>query len=147
MPRTEDEETHYLFVYGTLMKAAGHPMARRLQRESVSVGGGQVGGRLYSLGPYPGVVLSDAPWDCVHGEVVRLTDPARSFVWIDEYEGCGRRNPEPHDYERVIVPAHLYSGETLNSWIYVYKGPLTHARRIPSGRFFAARRLAETKTS
>jgi len=71
--------------------------------------------------------------------VVELRDPAGSLVWIDAYEGCSRHSPEPHEYKRVIVPARLYSGETLNSWIYVYKGPLTHARRMPNGRFLAAR--------
>ena len=124
-----------LFTYGTLMRLTGHAMARRLQSQSAYVGTGWIGGRLYALGRYPGVVLSGAPLDRAYGEVVRLANPARALAWLDDYEGCGPAQPEPHEYERVVVPVTLCSGAVLDAWVYAYKGPVSRARRIPDGRF------------
>jgi gamma-glutamylcyclotransferase (GGCT)/AIG2-like uncharacterized protein YtfP len=110
-------------------------MAKRLESQSRHVGAGWIGGRLYSLGHYPGVVLADAPLDRAHGELVRLINPARVLTWLDDYEGCGPAQPEPHEYERVVVPVTLRSGAVLEAWVYAYKGPVSRARQIPGGRF------------
>ena len=124
-----------LFVYGTLMPASGHAMAKRLQGQSVYLGPGWIPGRLYSFGRYPGAVRSRAPGEGIHGDAVRLRNPSASLAWIDVYEGCGQRQPEPHAYERVIVPVTLNSGELLNAWVYFYKLPIGCARYLPDGRF------------
>lgn len=124
-----------LFVYGTLKQASSHPLARRLQNQSVYIGPGWMSGKLYLIGSYPGAVPSDGPHDKVFGEAVRLTNPARSFAWMDPYEGCGEGALEPHDYERIIVPVTLQSGLMLDSWVYVYRLPVSRARLIPAGRF------------
>jgi len=133
---TAPNETCTLFVYGTLMRRSGSDVAKRLQRESVLVGEGWTSGQLYSLGYYPGLVQAETDQDTVHGEVVRLINPARSLDWIDAYEGCGRRTPEPHLYERVMAPVALRSGSRIAAWAYFYKGNPPRARRIPGGRFF-----------
>lgn len=128
-------ETHTLFVYGTLRPQSGHPMARRLAGESAVIGPGTIAAKLYRLGYYPGAVLSGKPGDIVHGDVVRLLRPGRSLAWLDEYEGCGNRTPEPQAYRRVIVPVRLRSGCRLDAWAYEYLYPVHPARRIPGGRF------------
>ncbi|MGF1621648.1 MAG: gamma-glutamylcyclotransferase [Rhodomicrobiaceae bacterium] len=128
-----------LFVYGTLMKVSGSPMAKRLHAESAYVGPGRIRGSLYLLGYYPGLVRAERNTDCVFGEVVKLRNPLRSLRWLDSYEGCGPDDPEPRMYERVIVPVTLRSGETVTAWTYLYKGNVALARRLPGGRFLKNR--------
>lgn len=105
-------ETPYLFVYGTLMSTAtgflGQTQRARLKGESEPVGPATVGGRLYDLGRYPGLVVTSpasaagrpagvqsvsgafsgaGARDVVFGEVVKLIDARRSLRWLDAYEG------------------------------------------------------------
>ena len=79
--------TDLLFVYGTLRRAAAHPM-HRLLGPAAFVGPGEFQGRLYHLGNYPGMVRSDDPADIVHGEVYRLHELAATLACLDDYEGC-----------------------------------------------------------
>jgi gamma-glutamylcyclotransferase (GGCT)/AIG2-like uncharacterized protein YtfP len=102
--------------------------------ESRFIGRATIVGRLYSLGHYPGLVES-APQGCrVHGEVVQLKN-ARSFTWLDEYEGCSPNWPHPQDYERKLLRVRLLNGGEMLCWTYVFKGKATQFRRIPDGRF------------
>lgn len=128
-----------LFVYGTLMKGSGNPMAKRLHAESTYIGPGRIQGRLYLLGYYPGLVRAERRTDCVFGDVVKLPNPVRSLRWLDSYEGCAPGDPEPRIYERVIMPVTLRSGETLEAWTYLYLGDAEPARRIAGGRFLKNR--------
>ncbi len=124
-----------LFVYGTLMRASGHPMAARLGSQSLYLGPARIAASLYDLGSYPGAVPSDKARDSVHGDVVKLLRPAATLAWLDKYEGCGADAPEPQAYERVIAPVVLRAGETRDAWVYFYKMPVHRARRVPHGRF------------
>ena len=63
-----------LFVYGTLRRQSPHPMARYLARHARYVGTARVAGRLYDLGPYPGMLPAAEADDFVHGD---LFDEAR----------------------------------------------------------------------
>jgi gamma-glutamylcyclotransferase (GGCT)/AIG2-like uncharacterized protein YtfP len=134
MQTAQPHGTLALFVYGTLMRASRHPFARRLAMESRFIGRATIGGTLYSLGRYPGLV-EDAPQNCrVHGEVFRLKY-ARSFTWLDLYEGCGPDWPHPHEFERKMLPVRLLDGGEMLCWTYVYKGKAARFRWIPEGRF------------
>ncbi len=124
-----------LFVYGTLMRASGHPMAKRLVRQSLPLGPSWISARLYSLGAYPGAVYLEEARDKVYGEAVRLLSPAQTLGWIDRYEGCDHRGRELQAYERVILPVTLRSGGKLNAWVYLYRLAVSDARRLPEGRF------------
>lgn len=124
-----------LFVYGTLMRASGHPMAMRLESQSLYLGAGCIAARLYNLGSYPGAVPSDKTRDSVHGDMVKLLRPASTLAWLDKYEGCCADTAEPQAYERVIAPVVLRTGETRDAWVYFYKKPVHRARRVPHGRF------------
>lgn len=123
-----------LFVYGTLMRTSRHPFARRLSMESRFIGPATVAGKLYSLERYPGLVEGAAQNGEVHGEVVKLKN-ARSFMWLDDYEGCGPNWPHPQDYERKVLPVRLLDGREMPCWTYVYKGETARFRWIPDGRF------------
>lgn len=128
-----------LFVYGTLMPGSGHPMALRLAADSVTVGAATIGGLLYDLGHYPGAVPSSDPEARVHGVLLRLRDPQATLRWLDDYEGCGDDDAEPHAYQRVIAQARLESGQETDAWIYFYRWPLGDARHLGSGRYTAFR--------
>jgi gamma-glutamylcyclotransferase (GGCT)/AIG2-like uncharacterized protein YtfP len=123
----------YLFAYGTLMLSNGHSMARRLASEADFVGPAQVVGRLFDLGKWPGLVQSDDPAEIVHGEVWRLRSES-SLAWLDEYEGI-RPGVDRPEYERMGLAVRLADGAPLAAEVYVYRWPVAHAARIPSGRW------------
>ena len=76
----------HLFVYGTLLSSAGHPMGARLGREARLIGEASIRAALYSLGRYPGLVEAADRGKRVHGEVYALNSPAASLAWLDAYE-------------------------------------------------------------
>lgn len=82
-----DRDPDHLFVYGTLRRGLGHPMARWLLAHAAYVGPATVTGQLYDLGPYPGAVL--ARGGRVVGEVYRLRHGSPVLAALDAYEGCG----------------------------------------------------------
>jgi gamma-glutamylcyclotransferase (GGCT)/AIG2-like uncharacterized protein YtfP len=124
----------YLFVYGTLLSAAGHPMGARLRRESRLVGEASMPGRLYRISRYPGLVeTSDA--QSVAGEVYALNNPAASLQWLDSYEGIVPEAGARNEYERVERRVRLVSGEELTAWVYLYRQPVAGLPVIASGRW------------
>lgn len=127
----------HLFVYGTLMPHAGHPMGARLARESRLLGGAAMRGRLFDLGRYPALVEDGSGEGLVHGEVYALNSPSASLRWIDRYEGIIPGRESGSDYERVQRRASLETGGTILAWVYVYRAPLTSARPIENGRWRA----------
>lgn len=131
-------QTEYLFVYGTLMRAVGHPMHRLLQRHATCLGRATCPGRLYRVAHYPGLVPAEGADDRVRGEVYRLTEPA-VLATLDEYEGC---DPDPTraEYRREAHRVTRHTGETLLAWVYLYNHPTDHLPRIPSGDYLTATR-------
>jgi gamma-glutamylcyclotransferase (GGCT)/AIG2-like uncharacterized protein YtfP len=130
----------HLFVYGTLRSdavgALGKAQRERLVRESRTLGTATLAGaRLYDLGRYPGLVESGAASDVVHGEVVALTNPARTFPWLDAYEGIMAGDPDGSDYARVERNIRLAHGSELSAWVYVYRKDIAHRHAIAGGRW------------
>jgi gamma-glutamylcyclotransferase (GGCT)/AIG2-like uncharacterized protein YtfP len=130
-----------LFVYGTLMSCATGRLGRaeraRLYREGRSLGPAWTAGRLYDLGRFPGMTEPRDPGEIVHGEAVRLADARSTLAWLDAYEGIGAGGG--HDeYARVERPVCLASGGELNAALYLYRGDVGRARRLPGGRWPAA---------
>jgi gamma-glutamylcyclotransferase (GGCT)/AIG2-like uncharacterized protein YtfP len=127
----------HLFVYGTLMTSAdgarlGKPQRARLQLEGVSLGEASIRGRLHDLGRYPALVAS--PDDTAHGEVFRLADPASSFRWLDDYENVVP-NRQTNEYERVLQPVWLATGEEMTAWVYRHTADLPLMTRVADGRW------------
>jgi gamma-glutamylcyclotransferase (GGCT)/AIG2-like uncharacterized protein YtfP len=124
-----------LFVYGTLMSGFDHPMAKLLSRSADFIGEARCRGRLYRIKHYPGLILSDAADDVVHGELYRLHRPQELLREFDMYEACGEGFPEPTEYVRRMLPMTSDDRAAEEAWTYLYNWPVAHLPRIVSGRF------------
>ncbi len=139
------EVTEQLFVYGTLKSTYtgrfGGDKRDRLHRESRMLGPAQLRGRLYDLGRYPGIVDTSEPGEIVHGELVALTDPTRTFIWLDAYEGIVSGTSSASEYRRELRGVYLLDavgrpvGPATQAWVYIYARDLGGARLVPSGRW------------
>jgi len=128
----------HLFVYGTLLSAAGHPNGARLQREARLMGEASMRGRLYRIEHYPGLVEGRDPHARVHGEAYALSDPANALKWLDAYEGITLGKENQSEYERVERPVRLASGEPFTAWVYLYRKDVAPFRLIADGRWLSA---------
>lgn len=140
----------HLFVYGSLLRRLGHPMARLLQRRARYVGTGSIAGRLYDLGPYPAAVTeavaerggaSDAAARRrVKGEVYVLPRPADALLAaLDRYEGCAGGMSETSAFVRRRVKVRLAGGSCLSAWAYLFAGDVSAARAVAGGDYAAFR--------
>jgi gamma-glutamylcyclotransferase (GGCT)/AIG2-like uncharacterized protein YtfP len=126
-----------LFVYGTLMRGFDNPMAQLLTRSADYLGQATCRGRLYRVKHYPGLVLSDAADDLVHGELFRLRHVEEMLREFDMYEACGEGFAEPTQYVRKMLPVAREDGVAAEAWTYIYNWPVAQLARIESGRFAA----------
>jgi gamma-glutamylcyclotransferase (GGCT)/AIG2-like uncharacterized protein YtfP len=116
-------------------------MHRILAEGASFVGQGTVPGALYDLGWHPGAVRGrddalGAP-GVVRGELYLLLDPERTLALLDEYEGCGPADPEPHRFVRERAQVRPDRGGQVISWIYWYRGGTEGVARIESGDWAA----------
>jgi gamma-glutamylcyclotransferase (GGCT)/AIG2-like uncharacterized protein YtfP len=124
----------HLFVYGTLMSAAGHPMGARLAREGKRLGPASMQGRLYRVAWYPGLVDSIDAEERVHGELFALANPAATFGWLDAYEGV-RGGSNDNEYARVERLARLSAAAEVLAWVYLYQRDPPSLGLIADGRW------------
>ena len=130
-----------LFVYGTLRKDILNSRFHVLAQEACTVrlvGRGRVPGRLFRLDGYPGLAPSGDPGRWVRGELYALEPPEEldgTLSRLDAYEGCGPNDPEPHEYERVVLDVLLESEAIEKAWVYVYKGTTANRQEIRSGDY------------
>ena len=75
-------DNHLVFVYGSLRSGNAHPMSQRFP-ESKFISAANVNGRLYDLGEYPGLLLSETESPVV-GEVYEVDDAL--LQELDEFE-------------------------------------------------------------
>jgi len=123
-----------VFVYGTLRKDALDGVTSPLTREWRFEGYGTIPGDLYDFGAYPGAVRSDVPDARVRGELYQLPDLLESLDLLDDYEGCGRQDDPPFEFERETVQVSLDEGGTRMAWVYWYR-PEPRGRRLVSGDY------------
>jgi len=115
-----------LFIYGTLhperAPAPIAPTAKLLR----SVGRGAIQGRLYDLGEYPGVLLSDDLAEIVHGELFLLPEGAEdeTLARLDAYEDYRPSDPATSLFLREQTIATLQDGSQRLCWVYFYNRPL-----------------------
>lgn len=131
----------HLFVYGTLMSAAsgelGREERRRLANEARNMGPATMHGVLHDLGDYPGFVPDGGPRALVHGELLEIAHTARTFSWLDAYEGVVPGAADGREYERLHLPVQRAVGGGGSAWVYVYRWDVSRARLVASGRWSA----------
>jgi gamma-glutamylcyclotransferase (GGCT)/AIG2-like uncharacterized protein YtfP len=120
------EEPSHLFVYGTLRR--GGPMHALLEPGACWVGAARLRGRLYDLGPFPGLA-EGRRGDWVQGELYRI-GRADLLAALDRYEGRAFRR-----VIREVVRAD--DDSAVSAWVYLFAGSLRGRRRIASGDYLA----------
>lgn len=137
----KSEDCSLIFVYGTLREDPSHEVSHLLARNASLVGEASVRGRLFDLGSYPGMALSDTPGESVRGELYEIKRNRLQAVLhlLDEYEGCGPPSPPPHEYRREVVEVRIHTGATVKAWVYVLNGPTDDLEPIDSGDYVAWR--------
>jgi len=126
-----------LFVYGTLRRGSGHPLACRLQQGAEYLGLATVAGRLYRVAHYPGLVPARQPGQRVVGDLFRLRQPRALLAWLDRYEECGPGFPRPTEYLRRAVRVHPLGGAPCRAWVYLYNRDTAGLAPIPGGDFLS----------
>ncbi len=98
---------HLLFVYGKLRRGGGLPMSINFPN-SKFIANAKVPGRLYDLGPYPGLLLGESNSTAV-GEVHEVDDEILNK--LDEIEGSS-------EYWRKQIEVSV-GAERRMCWIYL----------------------------
>jgi gamma-glutamylcyclotransferase (GGCT)/AIG2-like uncharacterized protein YtfP len=131
---TSSQRDSLLFVYGTLRPFVDIPMARWLRGVARYVGPGKVRGRLYDLGPYPGLRPARRSGEWVFGDVYAIRNP---FVMraLDRYEAGRVALPR---FVRSACLVRSRRGRAREAWLYLYRGHPSPRARIRSGDYRAA---------
>ena len=122
-----------LFVYGTLRSFTASPMALWLRERAEPAGRARTLGRLYDLGPYPGMIAARRTREWVTGDVYRLRRPRSTLRTLDLYESgpAGRGRPRFVRVRRVVQ----INGRATPAWVYLYRLPILLGARIPEGDY------------
>lgn len=137
----EEGSERRVFVYGTLRRGFPHSMATFLAEAARFLGEGTVQGTLVNLGSYPGLsLLGDT---AVRGDLYEFPpeSAAEGLERLDAYEGCGPRDPRPHEYRKDSVEVLLVDGTTLKASVYLLNGPSARFEVIESGDYLAWKRV------
>lgn len=129
----QQTQSDYVFVYGTLRSACETGAHKEYLRGADFISPAKVRGKLYMVDYYPGLVLSETEHWAI-GEMYVLENEAQLHD-LDVYEGCAKKSPQPHEYERRLAQVILSSGEPVNAWAYIYKKDTSNLEAIESGDF------------
>ena len=134
------KDTTRLFVYGTLRRDPSHDMSDVLVGTARFAGDACVEGRLYDLGAYPGLVLTN-DGHRVRGEVYELSaqDWTNVIEKLDAYEGCTPLDPAPHEYRRELIKVEMSTGQRAKAWAYILNRHTAALPEIESGDFIDKR--------
>ncbi|HOY22791.1 MAG TPA: gamma-glutamylcyclotransferase [Cellvibrio sp.] len=128
-----EPDMHYVFVYGTLRSACETGAHKQYLNRADFISPAKIRGQLFMVDYYPGLVLSETE-NWAIGEIYLLEDEAQLHD-LDVYEGCAKKSPQPHEYERRLTQVVLTSGEQMAAWVYVYKQTTHDLPVINSGDF------------
>jgi gamma-glutamylcyclotransferase (GGCT)/AIG2-like uncharacterized protein YtfP len=146
LPRpTEVPECDLLFVYGALRR--GFELHHHLVRlKAKCCGKGEVAGRLFGLGRYPGARPSGREDEWIRGEVYQLRQPVRDLKVLDEIEGFNPRATERGVFVREMAELFLDNRERRRAWVYWLRGGVPTTRRIAFGDYARWRGLARHRS-
>ncbi len=130
-------ESDHLFVYGTLRKsiAPSKDIRHLLRHEAEFQGVATVPGRLYDIGSYPGLILSENLDETVTGELYKIKNKRVVLNTFDQYEGSVEPFPKPWEYQRVLAEVSTADGSKVLSWLYTYQWDVADEKLIKSGDY------------
>jgi len=134
------ELTEFLFVYGSLRNGFKNRYARFLQMGSELLGTAYTLGKLYDIGGYPGLKLSNDVTEQVWGDIYRVGNAQKIYPMLDIYEESGNAFPKPNEYIKELISVNFNGGE-LSAICYMYNRPVENLPRIHSGDFMLYREL------
>ena len=131
-------DTEYIVFYGTLMRGPRPFLGAQQNIPSLDskicyVQDCEIGGHLYDLGSYPGLVETRIEKDPpqVRGELYEVLDQS-ALLMLDEYEGFDRDEPEISRYVRKLIDVR---NQSVRAWCYFYNWDLDQDLLIPSGNW------------
>ncbi len=127
-------ERQYLFVYGTLKRSITNPVGVMMRAHANYLAEAIIAGRIYDLGPYPGMVIEDCG-AAVYGELYEIVLPNALLSLLDAYEGCGHTDPHPQEFVRVEATVRDTDGVDYRAWVYAYQGQVDQSWLLPSGYY------------
>jgi gamma-glutamylcyclotransferase (GGCT)/AIG2-like uncharacterized protein YtfP len=140
-----------LFVYGSLKR--GFLREGAWPHRPLQVRSGSILAKLFDLGPYPAVILSnpsdspdaDSLDDCVLGEVWTIAPEhlAETLQVLDQVEGFVLDRHD-NEYVRKVVEVTLDGGERVQAFVYEYanRDRLAHCRQIIANATFGSVKCA-----
>jgi gamma-glutamylcyclotransferase (GGCT)/AIG2-like uncharacterized protein YtfP len=129
-----NNETHLLFVYGSLRSGFHHPAYGYLSRYFNLMGGARVKGSLYDMGEYPVAIPSDNE-KYITGELYTIKNPVEfdyAIGQLDDYEGIYAEAGQTALYKRETA-AVLLNDQYYIAWIYWFNGNVNGFAEIASG--------------
>jgi very-short-patch-repair endonuclease/gamma-glutamylcyclotransferase (GGCT)/AIG2-like uncharacterized protein YtfP len=141
IPGEGEKRAHdLLFVYGTLVPGLEPAPMSDIVRQMTRVGPATIRGRLYDLGPYPGVLLDDGD-ALVKGKLVRV--PPDCWQRLDRYEACPLPDSSDGLFRRIRTTATRDVGQPVVCWVYVYNRDVTRATLVEGGCWLTHRGLTK----
>ena len=124
----------YIFVYGTLKRNIANPIGAMMRAHANYLAEAIIAGRIYDLGPYPGLILEDCG-TAVYGELYEIVRPNALLSLLDAYEGCSDQDQHPHEFSRVLATVRDNEGVDYRAWVYVYQGAVDPQWVLTSGYY------------
>lgn len=115
-----------LFVYGTLMVGGSRHAEFERCGGTSGVVSATAPGQLLNIGAFPGMLPGDGT---VHGELVRLRDPAAACTHLDGVEGYEGFEAARALFRRALITVQTAAGAAL-AWSYLWAGAAKHPRIV-----------------
>lgn len=105
-----------------------------MESQSTFIGNATIQGRLYDLGTYPGLVLSDDPSHVVIGELYHLHQP-QLIKELDLYENYRPNDVKGSLYIRTEEQVRKEDGSQVTAVVYSYNKSVNEAIMVDSGDY------------
>jgi len=129
----------HLFLYGTLIPGEAPKEIASIVGRFRRLGSGQVRGRLYDFGEFPGAILDPSSRTMIHGELVVLPSEARILEALDRYEEFDPLDPKTSLFVRKKAMIRMANGSSREGWIYVYNRPPGDAKLLRGGDYLRSK--------
>lgn len=119
----KNEDTGYVFVYGTLKVNTGpDAYARHFDTVRVSSEEARIQGKLYDFGYFPALIYGG--YTTVYGELHKYNRFKEVLLLMDQIEGYIGAGSKDNLYRRIRVEAIVKGGKTVNATAYEFAQPI-----------------------